>query len=69
MIDYAPVLAWGKGEALNASCERGQAVAAMTKDLSALPLLTTDGMDMLYYQLAKIHAFATVQLAECARWC
>jgi hypothetical protein len=30
--------------------------------------LTTDGVDMMYYQLAQIHAITAVHLAKCAHW-
>jgi hypothetical protein len=38
----------------------------MAKPLSTSPLLTIGGVDMMYCQLTKIHAIASVQLAECA---
>jgi hypothetical protein len=46
----------------------GQTKAATAKLLNTSPLLTFDGVDKMYCQLAKIHAIAVVQLAECARW-
>jgi hypothetical protein len=36
--------------------------------LNASPPLTANGVDKIYRQLAKIHAIATAQLAECAYW-
>jgi hypothetical protein len=45
---------------------RGEATveAAVPKS----PLLTADGLDKMYHQLAEIHIIATMQLAECACW-
>jgi hypothetical protein len=65
MIDYAPIQAWGKGEAPTASREGGQAAA---KALNASHPPTIDGVDKLYHQLAEIHAIADAQLAECTHW-
>jgi hypothetical protein len=36
--------------------------------LSMMPLLSADGLDRMYHQLAKIHTIAAAQLAECAHW-
>jgi hypothetical protein len=36
--------------------------------MSASHLLTIDGVDKMYHQLAEIHAIAVVQLVERARW-
>jgi hypothetical protein len=41
----------------------------MAKSLVISPLLTTDGVDRMYHQLAEIHTIATAQLANCAGWC
>jgi hypothetical protein len=40
----------------------------VAKPLSASPVLTVDGVDKMYHQLAEIHAIVATQLAECARW-
>jgi hypothetical protein len=50
---------------------RGEAPAeaAAPKFPSTSPLLTTDGLDRIYHQLAEIHIVATMQLAECDHWC
>jgi hypothetical protein len=44
----------------------GQAKAATAKPSNTSPLLTTDGVDKMYHQLAEIHAITTAQLVECA---
>jgi hypothetical protein len=36
--------------------------------MSTSPPLTTNRLDRMYRQLAKIHAIITAQLAECACW-
>jgi hypothetical protein len=68
MVDFTSTQAWAKEVAPPASCVRGQTKAATAKLLNTSPLLTFDGVDKMYCQLAKIHAIAVVQLAECARW-
>jgi hypothetical protein len=65
VIDYAPVQAWGKGEAPITSREGGHAVA---KAMNASTPLTADGVDKLYHQLVEIHAIVAAQLAECTHW-
>jgi hypothetical protein len=65
MIDYAPIQARGKGEAPITNQEGGYATA---KALNASPLPTADGVDMMYRQLAKIHAISAAQLMMCAGW-
>jgi hypothetical protein len=52
----------------SASREGGQVEATAAKPQSAPPLLTVDGVDKMYRQLAEIHAITAAQLAECARW-
>jgi hypothetical protein len=68
MVDFASTQTQAEEVAPPASCEEGHAEAAMAKPLSASPLLTADGVDKMYYQLAEIHAIAATQLIECACW-
>jgi hypothetical protein len=35
--------------------------------MSTSPPLTADALDKMYHQLAKIHAIAATQLADCTR--
>jgi hypothetical protein len=65
MMDYAPVQAWGKGDAPTTSREGGQLAA---KSLNASQPPTIVGVDKLYHQLVEIHAIAAAQLAECTSW-
>jgi hypothetical protein len=65
MIDYAPIQARGKREALTANRGGGQ---AMAKALSASPPPIVDGVDKMYHQLVEIHAIVGAQLPECTRW-
>jgi hypothetical protein len=46
--------------------EGGQNEAAMAKPLNVLPPPSADRVDMMYHQLAEIHAIASMQLTECA---
>jgi hypothetical protein len=67
MVDFTYTQAQAKEVALPASCEGGQIEAAVAKPMSTSPQLTADGVKM-YHQLMEIHAIATTQLEECARW-
>jgi hypothetical protein len=69
MVDFTSTQAQGKEAALTASLEGGQTEATAAMPLSASPLLTTDGVDKMYRQLADIHAIIAAQLAEFAHWC
>jgi hypothetical protein len=66
MVDFVSTQAQAKEVAPPASREGGQDEATAAKPLSASHLLTTDGVDKMYRQLAEIHAIAAAQLAECA---
>jgi hypothetical protein len=61
----------GPGQGVDPSSQSGEALAETTKakSLGISPLLTTDGVDRMYHQLAEIHAIAAAQLAECGGWC
>jgi hypothetical protein len=67
MVDFS-TQAQAKELAPPASRGEAQSEVAAIKYRSASPLLTTDGVDMMYHQLAKIHTIAAAPLAECARW-
>jgi hypothetical protein len=69
MMDFTSTQARAKEVAPPASREEGQTEAAAAKPLSASPPLTFDGVGKMYRQLAKIHAIAAAQLAECTHWC
>jgi hypothetical protein len=68
MVDLATAQAQAKGAALSANCEEGQTKDAVAKPLNAPLPPSADGVDMLYHQLAEIHAITATQLVECARW-
>jgi hypothetical protein len=68
IVHFASTQAQAEEVAPGASHEGDLAEAAMARPLSASPMLTTEGVDKLYHQLAEIHAIVTVQLAECNRW-
>jgi hypothetical protein len=68
MVDCTTTQTWAKEVASSASREGGQTEATTAKPPSTSPLLTTDGLDKMYHQLAEIHAITAVQLTECARW-
>jgi hypothetical protein len=67
MVEFASTQTPTKEVAPPVSGEEGQAKATAAKPLSSLPLLTTDGVDRMYRQLAEIHPITAAQLAECAR--
>jgi hypothetical protein len=69
MVDFIPTQA--KAKELAPPVRRGetQAEATVAKSLSTPPPLTVDGVDMMYCQLAEIHAITATHLAECACWC
>jgi hypothetical protein len=68
MMEYASAQAQAKGVALTLSHEEGHTEATAARPPKAPSLPTTDGVDKIYHELVEIHAIATVQLAECARW-
>jgi hypothetical protein len=68
MVDFAATQARAKGATLSTNLGERQTRAAATKTMSALPSPTADGVDMMYHQLAEIHAIVIAQLAECACW-
>jgi hypothetical protein len=68
MVDCTTTQTWAKEVAPSASREGGQTEATVANPPSTSPLLTTDGLDKMYHQLAEIHAITAVQLTECARW-
>jgi hypothetical protein len=68
MVEFASAQAQAEEVAAPASHKGGHAEAAAAKPLSTSPLLTTDGVDKMYRQLAEIHTVAAMQLPECAHW-
>jgi hypothetical protein len=68
MMNFASTQARAKEVAPPTSREEGQAEATMDEPLSASSPLTIGDVDKMYHQLAEIHATATAQLVECARW-
>jgi hypothetical protein len=69
MVDFTSTQAQAKEMAPPVHREEAQGGAIGAKSQSTLPPLIIDGVDMMYHQLAKIHAIAKALLAECARWC
>jgi hypothetical protein len=69
LVDYASTQAWAKGLAPSTSTEGSQVGATAAEPLNASSPPTANRVDMMYHQLAEIHAIAASQLAECAHWC
>jgi hypothetical protein len=59
MVDFTSTQVQAKELASPVCRGEAQAEAAVAKSSSMSPLLTTDGVDRVFRQLAKIHAIAT----------
>jgi hypothetical protein len=68
MVDYASTQAPTKGVAPSASRQGSKTKAAAVEAPNTSYPPTANGVDMLYHQLAEIHAIVAMQLAECAHW-
>jgi hypothetical protein len=68
MVDFASTQARAKEVGPSTSYEGGQTEATVAKTPSTSPPLTANGVDMMYHQLAEIHAIAAMQLAKCVHW-
>jgi hypothetical protein len=68
MVDFTSTQAQSKELALPVRQGEAQAEAGGAKSPSAPPPLIANGADKMYHQLVEIHAIATRQLTECARW-
>jgi hypothetical protein len=68
MVDFTSTQAQAKELAPPVRQGEAQAEATVAKSSTTSPLLTADGVDRMFRQLAKFHAITAAQLVECARW-
>jgi hypothetical protein len=67
MLDFTSTQALAKELSPLVRRSEARAKATEANSMSTSPLLTTDGLDRIYRQLAEIHAITAAQLAKWAR--